>query len=128
MIGSRHRFHGRSSIQKHYSKSDSARTGMFSLRYAKSSRPTGYRAAVVVSKKVSKSAVIRNRIRRRVYENVRILSRDFKSAYDCVVLIYDENVATMPAEDLAADLKKLFVKARIVPLTASDRDIVDVKD
>lgn len=128
MIASPHRFHGRNNIQRHYGKSDSARSGMFSLRYLKSSRPTGYRAAVVVSKKVSKLAVVRNRIRRRVYENVRILSSSFNAPYDCVILIYDEKVADMPAADLTKELNKLFIKARIVPATSAEHGIVDTKD
>lgn len=128
MIGRTHRFHGRNSIQKLYSRARSARAGQFCLRFDKTTRPDGYRAAVVVSKKVSKSAVVRNRIRRRVYENVRILSTNFNGPYDFAILVYDENVATIEADELTAVLHKLFTRAQIMSLPPVSRAIVSVKE
>jgi ribonuclease P protein component len=70
--------------------------------------------AVVVSKKVSKSAVVRNRIRRRVIENIRLLEDQISQPYDLVVTIFDEKVATMPAEELTDVLKNLLRQAGVV--------------
>lgn len=70
--------------------------------------------AVVVSKKVSKSAVVRNRIRRRVIENIRLLEGQISQPYDLVVTIFDEKVATMPAEELTDVLKNLLRQAGVV--------------
>jgi ribonuclease P protein component len=113
MIGRTHRFHGRGSIARLYANGKSVRSGALSLRYAPNSRRQDYRAAVVVSRKVSKSAVVRNRIRRRVYEHVRILSTNFNAAYDLIFTIFDEKVATMPPDELASQIDKLIDKAKL---------------
>jgi ribonuclease P protein component len=117
MITRTHRFHGRGSIARTYTAGKSVRTGAVSLRYAHNPTRREYRAAVVVSRKVSKSAVVRNRIRRRIYERVRILSTEFTSVYDLVFSVYDEKIATMPAAELDKELKKLAAKAGLTSAT-----------
>lgn len=56
--------------------------------------------AVVVSKKVNKSAPVRNRIRRRLYELVRVEAADKLSNLDIVITVFDEGVAKIPAPEL----------------------------
>jgi ribonuclease P protein component len=121
VISRKNRFHGRSSLSKHYARSKSVRVSTMALRFLENDRRPEYRLAVVVSKKVSKSAVVRNRIRRRLYENVRILSSKFTNPYDLVLLVYDERLADMPADQLAQEVDKLFQKASLIdaPATAS---------
>jgi ribonuclease P protein component len=75
-----------------------------------------YRLSVVVSKKVSKKAVVRNRIRRRIYEHVRILfgtSPNLPIPYDFLLTVFDERLATLPADELAGEINKLFKKANL---------------
>ena len=84
---------------------------MLTLKYA-DSRRVAYRLAVVVSKKVSKSAVVRNRIRRRIYEQVR---REFQKSpprrpADMVITVFDESFKSMPAENLQAAVASLLKK------------------
>lgn len=90
------------------------RGSVISIKYKLDERRPGYRVAVVVSKKVSKSAVVRNRIRRRVIENIRLLEGQISQPYDLVVTIFDEKVATMPAEELTDVLKNLLRQAGVV--------------
>jgi len=90
------------------------RGSVISIKYKLDERRPGYRVAVVVSKKVSKSAVVRNRIRRRVIENIRLLEDQISQPYDLVVTIFDEKVATMPAEELTDVLKNLLRQAGVV--------------
>jgi ribonuclease P protein component len=70
------------------------------LRYAPNPKRKNYRAAVVVSKKVHKSAVVRNRIRRRVFELVRLHSDLIPGVYDLVFTVFDETVADMAPKEL----------------------------
>jgi ribonuclease P protein component len=86
-----------------------------------------YRLAVVVSRKISKSAVVRNRIRRRIYENVRILSKSFTAPYDLLIIVYDEGVADMSASALTADVVKMLTKAKVIPSAPSAHAIVEPK-
>lgn len=64
------------------------------------------RAAVVVSKKVHKSAVVRNRIRRRLYEQLSSLLAG-ELALDIVVVVNDPIVATCPSATLTEEFAAL---------------------
>jgi ribonuclease P protein component len=78
------------------------------LRFSRNPKRTDYRVAVVVSKKVNKSAVVRNRIRRRVYEVVR--GYGLATNLDVIITVFDEVVATMPAEQLQKSLRRQLSK------------------
>ncbi len=114
MITRANRFHGHGSLKHLYANGKTVRAAGLSLRYNTNPKRDKYRAAVVVSKKVSKSAVTRNRIRRRIYENVRILSTNFTGVYDIALLVYDERYADLPAEKLMAEVQSLCKKANIL--------------
>lgn len=99
MLSRTHRFHGYGSLRYVYKNGNVVRGQYCSLKYVSNPRRTTYRVAVVVSKKVHKSAVVRNRIRRRVYESVREnLVAD--QAYDLVVTVFSDQLATLPATQL----------------------------
>ena len=115
MISVRHRFHGYGSLRYLHNKGSIVRGQGLSLKYSHNPKSTDYRASVVVSKKVHKSAVIRNRIRRRVYEIIRCnLSPD--SAYDIAYMIYDAAIAEMPAGELAGRVVGLLDKAKLAKI------------
>ncbi len=128
MIGRTNRFHGRAGIQRLLRTGASARTGALSLRYAPNPKRSSYRLAIVVSRKVSKSAVVRNRIRRRLYERVRILSISFTTPYDLALLVYDERVATMPPADLDTEVGKIMQKAKLTSADTARHAIVEPKE
>jgi ribonuclease P protein component len=66
--------------------------------------------AVVVSRKVSKSAVVRNRIRRRVYEIVR-RADNVPPSTDLIFTVFGEQVAELEATKLQATVAELLQKA-----------------
>lgn len=115
MIARQHRFHGHGSLNFVYRKGRSVRRGSLTLRYVQA-RQSDYRLAVVVSKKVSKSAVTRNRIRRRIYEAVRTQkqSTEKKWPYDMVITIFDESLADVSSEQLSYEVNELLVKAELL--------------
>jgi|AntRauTorcE11897_2_1112592.scaffolds.fasta_scaffold00129_40 ribonuclease P protein component len=100
MIKKQYRFHGYNSLQSVYRRGKTVRGPLTSLKYMRNDRRQHYRLAVVVSKKVHKSAVKRNRIRRRLYEAVRLLEPRITQPYDIVLTVFHENVATIPAEEV----------------------------
>jgi ribonuclease P protein component len=75
MISRSHRFHGYNSLRHVYRHGRMARGSQFAVKAALNPRRQTYRVAVVVSRKVNKSAVARNRMRRRLYELVRVRYR-----------------------------------------------------
>src|SRR5579885_2571557 len=105
MIARQHRFHGHNSLHFVYQRGRSARSQMLAVKAIENSKRQTYRAAVVVSKKVNKSAVVRNRIRRRAYEQIRLLEPHITKPFDIVVSIYHEQAATIPVVDLQKALK-----------------------
>ena len=128
MIGRTHRFHGRAGIRRLQLAGSSVRSGQLALRFAPNPKSSSYRLAVVVSRRVSKSAVVRNRIRRRLYERVRILSNSFTAPYDLVLVAYDEQIAVMPAMRLDGEIRKLLKKARLTSSVPDSRAIVEPKN
>lgn len=106
-----HRFHSRGSLRAVYQKGQSVRGSLLSLKYTDRDPKRPYRVAVVVSRKVSKSAVVRNRIRRRVYEIIRLHETYLPSGRDVIVTVFSDQVATMEAAKLNQLVAELLQKA-----------------
>lgn len=113
MIHRSHRFHGYNSLRYVYQHGQTVRGPIIAIKYAENSRRQQYRVAVVVSKKVSKSAVARNRIRRRLFEAVRAYSSQITKPYDIVITVFHEQVKDMPAKELQLMVKAQFKQAKI---------------
>ena len=114
MIARQNRFHGLGSLRPVYQRGVSVRSQFIVIKFMPNSKRTTYRCAVVVSKKVHKSAVVRNRIRRRIYECIRLHDELTKKPYDIVISVFDERVATMEHQELAATLSKLLSQAKLL--------------
>lgn len=109
MLERKHRFHGYTSLKKTYPKTKSVRGSYISLRYVVRSGGKPFRVAVVVGKKVHKSAVKRNRIRRRVFEAIRT-SKNIPESTDLIFNIYSEQVAEMEFSVLVEQINDLLSK------------------
>lgn len=71
------------------------------------------RIGIIVSKKVSKKSVVRNKIRRRIKESYRLNQDFFKRGYDIII------IAKQPCKDedynhLEKSLKHLFYKKNLM--------------
>ncbi|PIZ61552.1 ribonuclease P protein component [Candidatus Saccharibacteria bacterium CG_4_10_14_0_2_um_filter_52_9] len=108
MIGQQHRFHGYGSLRGVYQRGSNVRGQLISLKFAQRDPKRPYRVAVVVSRKVSKSAVVRNRIRRRVYEQVRRTDISIPPGTDLVFTAFSEQIATMEEPKLRESITKLL--------------------
>jgi len=129
MIGSLQRFHGYASLNFVYKKGRSVRGGPLGLRYILNTRRDHFRAAVVVSRKVDKSAVVRNRIRRRVYEVIRLAAPEISQPYDIAITVYDNQLATMDAASVSKLVRSCLTKAGIITsVKPPARAIVSAKD
>lgn len=113
MISKRHRFHGLGSLNFAYRRGKTVRFGGLLLRYAPNPRQQTWRAAVVVSRKVAKSAVTRNRIRRRVYEQLRLTVPEELPPHDLVITVFDASLADMPAAKLQSRVSRLLKTAKL---------------
>ena len=100
MISSTHRFHGRSSLRYVYQHGTQIRGDLVSLRAVRNKRQKTWRVAIAVSRKVNKSAVVRNRIRRRIFEVVRHHTALIKEPYDLVFSVYSDQAANLDQQSL----------------------------
>ena len=102
MLASKYRFHGHGSLRYVYSKGRVVRTKLFVCKTTDNRRRTEPRVAVVVSKKVMKSAVRRNRIRRRLYEAIRAELPAVRPQTDIVFIITSPESLTVAPGELTA--------------------------
>ena len=114
MISRTHRFHGFNALRHVYSRGQTVRTPTVAIKYIFNNKRDSYRAAVVVSRKVHKSAVVRNRIRRRIYEILRARESAFAGPYDIVITVFSEQVATIEAAGLQTMIAEQLIKAGIL--------------
>ena len=114
MLNRIHRFHGYNALNFAYKQGKVVRGSAMSLKYALNDRRNDYRVAVVVSKKVSKSAVVRNRIRRRVYEAFRQEAVVITKPYDIIFMVYGIELATMDSSELKHVVASQLRKSNIV--------------
>jgi ribonuclease P protein component len=111
MLAFSYRFHGHGSLRYVYKNGQAVRSRLITVKYTSNPHRKNSRFAVVVSKKVHKSAVGRNRIRRRIYEIIRQELPRFKSAHDVALMVFSSEVLTLPAEELSETIKQLFEQA-----------------
>lgn len=114
MIQQAHRFHGRRSLNLVFKRGQVLRGPLLLLKYIHNSRIRGYRTAVVVSRKVSKSAVVRNRIRRRIYEAVREVENQIGRPYDLVFIVRVEGLARIKSSELRHAVHGHLLKAGVL--------------
>lgn len=107
MIARKHRFHGHKSVTR--VRGGRLQSQGFKVFYAKNHKGD-YRMAVIVSKKTAKSAVVRNRIRRRFYESVRKQQLLNGFAVDAVFVVQHDTLATIPAGELDIFIAKACAK------------------
>lgn len=99
MLNKKYRFHSRGGVRYVYQKGKTVRSPKMSLVFADNTRDFT-RVAVVVSKKVEKSAVKRNRIRRRIYEVIRNNFNHLPKKKDYILVVFSNSVLNMPFGEL----------------------------
>lgn len=107
MLSKKNRFHGPAGLTRAYQKGTTVRSQFCAARYVQTNR-SDYRIAVVVSKKVAKTAPERNRIRRRVYEVVRLNAPGRLTNQDVVITIFDSRLSTIDHKELKDIILRLL--------------------
>ena len=113
MISKRYRFHSRGGVRYTYQNGKTIRGSKISLVFADNTR-NKQRYAVVVSKKILKSAVGRNRIRRRTYEAIRSELNNITKPIDCIFVIYSKDILTIDFKELCNLIHILLKEANIL--------------
>lgn len=86
--------------------------GVLSAKAVASGRPVT-RVVVVVSKKIDKRAVVRNRIRRRLLGLLEESWATVRTGYDIVISVHSD-VSGLPADTLRQHLNRTLSKAGVI--------------
>lgn len=107
MIAKKFRFHGHAALKFVFARGAQKRSKLFAVKYVANPRRHSPRVAVIISKKIFKHAVDRNRARRRVYEIARRSVRSFakkNAGVDIAISLYRPEVNDTKSEELIAEL------------------------
>lgn len=107
MLSRTHRFQGRKRIMEVYRSGRSTRGQYFNTRTLKNGGEA-FHVAVVVSKKVAKKAVERNRIRRKLYSCFNSEELKGIGAVDIIINVHSADVANTSQPELTQQLRKLI--------------------
>ncbi len=112
MLSKSYRFHSRGGVKYVYQHGKTIRRPDLSLIVCDNTRGKT-RFAVVVSKKTLKSAVGRNRIRRRVYEAIRLNLDKFKKSRDYIFVVYSKGIKDQPFSELQKTIRSLLEESMV---------------
>ena len=96
-----------------YKNGRAVRTHLMTLKYVSNPHRKHSRFSVVVSKKVHKGAVGRNRIRRRLYEIIRQELPKINHPHDVALIVFTSEVKSMPYDELLGAVQNLFEEAHL---------------
>lgn len=125
MLSHIYRFHGHGSLRYLYRNGETARNRSVLVKYCENKHRAHSRVAVVVGKKVAKSAVKRNRIRRRVFEVIRTHWDHIKPHQDISLTIFTAEFLTMSPEEVEQTIISVLTQAHLYtksPITPVSRD------
>lgn len=115
MLSADYRFHGHGSLNYLFRNGVVIRKAWVLMRFVENKRRENSRVAVIVGKKTAKSAVVRNRIRRRVYEVIRTHWELVPPHTDIAVTIVSAEAAVLSVKEL--EMVLISVLKRITPTT-----------
>jgi ribonuclease P protein component len=124
MLSQYSRFHGHGSLRYIYRNGEAIRSQLLTIKYVHNPRRRHARVAVVVSKKVLKKAVGRNRIRRRIYEIFREELPLMKESYDIVCIVSSPEARDMEFTELREHVRGMLSSASIYK-DSPENDIIN---
>lgn len=113
MLAFKYRFHGHGSLRYVYTHGKTVRSHLITLKYSAHPKRQNPRVAIVISKKVIKGAVGRNRVRRRLYELMRHELPNVKENSDLVLMVFSAEVLSLPSAELLATVQQLLNEADV---------------
>lgn len=111
MLARPYRFHGHGSLRYVYRNGKAVRSHRLTIKYIDNPRRRCSRFAVVISKKVHKGAVGRNRMRRRIYGWLSSELALLKPNHDVAIIVVSSELLTLSTEEFDAQLRELFSQA-----------------
>jgi ribonuclease P protein component len=104
MLNHRFRFHGHKSLRFLFRNGKTVRSRYLSIKTLNNPRRYHSRVSVIVSKKIIKSAIGRNRARRRIFEVVRKNWHNFPTSRDVSITVHSPEVNNISWEELTDEI------------------------
>ncbi len=114
MINFKNRFHGHGSLNYLYRNGLIIRSKFITLKYLTNSYRKNSRISVIISKKITKKAVLRNRIRRRIYEIIRLELNNFTGVFDLAIVVNSLEINEMDYLEIKSMIKDILIDAEII--------------
>jgi ribonuclease P protein component len=111
MIKKKLRFHGHGSLNYLFKNGRGSRGRLMGIKFIRNPRRDHPRIAVIVSKKIYKAAVKRNRIRRRIFEIIRT-HFDSNRGFDFTITVFSPEVLRLPSAELEREVLKLLAEIK----------------
>lgn len=112
MLPRQHRLLATRDFQRIYRRGRSSRSQTLQLRMQENGRPIT-RFGIVVSNRIAKRAVVRNRLKRRLRESVRPLLSRIRPGFD-VILSAQTGADAATLQELRQDLQAVLDRARLI--------------
>lgn len=112
MIAKKFRFGKRADFDKIFRSPNKFYSNNLVLKFYKTENLNN-RFAIVVSKKISKKAVERNKIRRRIYEVLRLNLDKIKTPYDIVFLV-KKGVISLEYCEIESEIMYILKKSKLL--------------
>ena len=125
MLSARNRFHGCGSLRYLFKNGKTSRNRTLLVRYSVNPQRTESRVAIIVGKKVAKAAVVRNRIRRRIFEILRQDWDQIAPGYDISITVFSRELATMPHDELLRTVNGVMKQAGLYSKQGRSSDTLD---
>ena len=112
MIAKKFRLSKKSDFSKLVQSSNKFYSSNFVLKFIKDQENLNH-FAVVVSKKISLKAVVRNKIRRRIYELLRLNMSNFKLGFKIIIFV-KKSILELKYQEIEKELLDIFKKAKLI--------------
>lgn len=119
MISNENRFKGRGSLKYAFKNSRPYRDDFIVLRKTANKFRQQSRVAIIVSKKTHKSAVARNRVRRRIFEIMRHELKSFGSTYDVIITVTSPELKNSSVPELYGNIKRALTNSGLYKTEAT---------
>jgi ribonuclease P protein component len=112
MLSSKNRLKKKKDFEAVFKKGETIRGGMFFLKISSTSNKDS-RIGFVVSKKISKKAVERNKIKRRLREALRYALPSLKNSFD-IVCVALPNIKTNTFKEIKQEIEEALKRKKLM--------------
>lgn len=112
MLPKENRLNQKKDFQRVFQKGKGLRENLLTFKWISNNLKVS-RFGFVISKKISKKAVVRNKIKRRLREKVRIKLSHLRKGIDGVIIV-QPGAAKEKNQEIAKNLNKILLRAKLI--------------